>query len=378
MTRSNSSLPAHVISLSLVALMATCILTGCDGTGASNQISIGAALPLTGVVSYYGQDSKRGIDLALNEINSGNGIDGRAVRVVYEDTQGQGNRAVSAIRTLLDIHKVPAVIGGGTSTETLAMAPVAERTKRVLISPVSSASQISQAGSYIFRSVPSDAAQAESLARWIVDKGYTEVALIFVNQAWGVGLKTDFVTSYKNLGGRFLAIEATEQGEVDFRTQLVRMRSERPKAYVALIYAREGGLLLRQARELGITAQFFGADPWTKHHFIESAGDAGNDVLFTTPAHYAGPEFEKFAIHFREKYGQEPGIYEAHGYDTLMLLARAIRQGGASAEEIREQLSRTRGYMGATGETTFDDNGDVPTKGFSRMVWLSGEKVRIE
>ncbi len=345
----------------------------------SDEIAIGAALPLSGAVSYYGQDSKRGIDLAVDEINTAGGINGQRVRVIYEDTQGQGTRAVSAIRALLDVQNVPAVIGGGTSTETLSMAPIAERSQRVLISPVSSASKISQSGSYIFRSVPSDGAQAVNLAEWIVQRGVTRLALIYVNQAWGVGLKDDFVSNYQRLGGELLTQEATDQGEVDFRTQLVRMRASNPQAYLAIIYAREGGLLLRQARELGISDQFFGADPWTKKEFIESAGEAAGDgVLFTTPALYDGAEFKAFAKDFRARYNRDPGVYEAHGYDCMKLLALAMQQGGTSPVAIRDSLAAISGYMGATGNTTFDENGDVPTKGFARMTWTSGKLERIK
>jgi branched-chain amino acid transport system substrate-binding protein len=342
------------------------------GLAAGQDITIGAALPMSGDVSYYGQDSRRGIDLALDEINAKGGAGGHHLRVIYEDTQGQGTLAVSAIRALLDVEHVPAVIGGGTSTETLAMAPIAQREGHVLLSPVSSASQISRAGDFVFRSVPSDGAQAADLAHWVIKKGYKRIALIYVNQSWGVGLKTDFVSQYQSLGGQILATESSDQGEVDFRTQLVSMRASNPQAYVAIVYAREGGLLLRQARELGVLNQFFGADPWTKKEFADSSGPAGNGVLFTTPAVYSGPEFDVFAKLYRARYHQDPGIYEAHGYDCMMLLARAIQKAGTSPRALRDALASTHNYMGATGNTTFDKNGDVPTKGFARMTWTNG------
>jgi branched-chain amino acid transport system substrate-binding protein len=252
------------------------------------------------------------------------------------------------------------------------MAPIANRAGRVLLSPVSSAAQISQAGDYIFRSVPSDGAQAADLAKWVIKSGFKRIALMYVNQSWGVGLKDGFVAQYQALGGSIVTTESTDQGEVDFRTQLVRMRAGQPQAFVTIVYAREGGLVLRQARELGIKEQFFGADPWTKKEFIDSAGSAGNGVLFTTPAVYSGPAYDVFAKRYRARYHAEPGIYEAHGYDCMMLLARSIQKAGSSPAAIRDTLAATRNYMGATGNTTFDKNGDVTTKGFARMTWTNG------
>jgi branched-chain amino acid transport system substrate-binding protein len=360
-----------------IVLFSLVILGGYScAPGSSESISIGAALPLTGPVSYYGVDSKRGIDLALEQVNAEGGVQGKTLKVIYEDTQGQGKQAVSAVRKLISSDGVAAIIGAGTSTETMAIAPVMERSKVVLISPVSSAASISEAGEYIFRSVPSDAAQAESLADWILSSGFDRIALLYVNQTWGVGLKDDFVRAYKSRGGNILAEVATDLDEKDFRTQLTQMRASSPQAYAAIIYAKEGGLLLKQARELGIGDQFFGADPWTKQELIDAAGDAAEGVRFTTPATYDGPEFESFRKAYLEKYQVEPGIYDAHGYDCLKILASALRQSDLSGPSIRNALARTTGFVGATGETTFDLNGDVPTKSFSRMEW-SGGSLRI-
>lgn len=351
---------------------AACAKRDAEASG-STPITVGVALPLTGPVSYYGQDSKRGIELALEEINAQGGIHGRPVRVLYEDTQGNGTQALNAVRKLISIHNVPVIIGAGTSTETLAIASVVEQNQRVLISPVSSAAAISHAGEFVFRSVPSDGLQAVDLARWLVERNMREIGLIYVNQAWGVGLKNDFVREYTALGGRILGSpQATDLDAKDFRTQLTTLSTLEPQAVVALVYAKEGGLLVKQARELGIQQQIFGADPWTKHQFAEAAGPAAEGVLFTTPARYDGPEYRSFRERFRATYNADPGIYESHGYDCMKLVARAITAGGTTGPEIRAAMAATRGFHGVTGETTFDSNGDVTSKVFARMVWQGG------
>lgn len=366
----NSHKVAKVASLFLTFSLLFLALQSCGRGG--DAVMIGAALPLTGPTSYYGEDSKRGIDMALDEINSAGGVRGRQLRVIYEDTQGNGKQAINAVRKLISADNVPVIIGCGTSTETMAVAPVVEEGKRVLISPVSSAASISRAGDYVFRSVPSDGMQAKDLADWVRERNVRRVALIFVNQTWGVGLKDDFVREFQSRGGEILAATATDLDEKDFRTQLTNMRAAKPEAYVAIIYAKEGGLLLKQARELGITEQFFGADPWTKQQLVAAAGAAANDVLFTTPAKYQGPAYATFAENFKKRYGREPGIYDAHGYDSMKLVAKAMESGGFSGPEIQKAMAQIRGYHGVTGETSFDENGDVTTKGFARMTWKDG------
>lgn len=358
------------IGILFVASMLVVLPAACNRK--SNEIVIGAALPLTGPTSYYGEDSKRGIDMALDEINAAGGVRGRKIKIVYEDTQGKGNQAINAVRKLISADNVPAIIGCGTSTETMAVAPVVQENKRVLITPVSSAASISHAGEYIFRSVPSDGFQARDLAEWIRNLNYKRIALIFVNQTWGVSLKDDFVREFQARGGEILTTEASDLDEKDFRTQLTNMKGKTPDAFVAIIYAKEGGILLKQARELGIKGQFFGADPWTKQQFADGAGSAANDVLFTTPAKYQGPEFQTFVENYRKRYGKDPGIYDAHGYDCMKLVAKAIEDGGITGPEIQAAMAKIKGFHGVTGETTFDENGDVTTKGFAKMTWRDG------
>ncbi len=117
----------------------------------SEEIKIGAVLPLTGDGAKYGQSAKSGLDLAVEEINANGGIKGKFINVIYEDTKMEPKEGTSAVLKLLTIEKVPAIIGAMASSVTLAIAPIAEENKVVLLSPVSSSPLITDAGDYIFR-----------------------------------------------------------------------------------------------------------------------------------------------------------------------------------------------------------------------------------
>ena len=366
------------LSLSLVLGVSLATAIGCNRE-AANSLRIGAALPLTGDTAYYGQDSKRGIDLAVDEINASGGVLGKRIDVIYEDTQGQGRVAVSAVRKLISADDVQVIIGAGTSTETLAVQPIVDENKRLLISPVSSSAAITKVGgAYVFRSVPSDGFQAVDLAHWILERGTKKVAVVFVNQSWGASLKDGFVQEFTAGHGEVLGVEASDLDQKDFRTILTSLKAKKADALVAFVYAKEGGQLLKQARELGISTQFFGGDPWTKQEFADAAGAAANGVLFTTPALYDGPEFQAFAQRYQAKYGAAPGIYESHGYDCAKLIAKAFTDAGnVTGPAVRAAMAAIRGYRGVTGDTTFDEHGDVTSKHFARMVWDAGAVHRV-
>lgn len=120
------------------------------------EIKIGAILPLTGDSALYGESIKKGIDLAVEQINSEEGVKGRKVTVIYEDSKAVPSVGVASFQKLISIHRVPVVIGDAVSSVTLAIAPIAEKNKVVILSPLSSAPAITEAGDFIFRNVPSD------------------------------------------------------------------------------------------------------------------------------------------------------------------------------------------------------------------------------
>ena len=164
----------------------------------AQTITIGSILPLTGDASKYGQSAQQAIDLASQEINAKGGIKGTHVTIVYEDSQGNPKGTVSALQKLITTNKVPAIIGDLLSSDTLAMSPVAERDKVVLLSPTSSAPEITKAGDYIFRNCASDTFEGSIMAGYAYDKLHTKrVAIIYINNAYGVGIRDVFKSVFR-------------------------------------------------------------------------------------------------------------------------------------------------------------------------------------
>ena len=253
------------------AFAVVCLLGGCkpasekDKTPATGQgsaaIQLGAVFPLTGDIASYGIAAKKGIDLAVDEINSRGGVNGRKIQVIYEDDQGQATEAVAAIQKLVSVDKVPVVMGSAASSVTLAMCPIANREKVILISPISSSSDLTkQGGPFFFRVCPSDVVQAKMMAEWFKEDGRSTAGTIFVNNSWGQGLKSEFVADFEASGGKVTAIEACKEGDQDLRAQLSKVKDANPDAIYAITYGREGGALLRQAKELAVDKPIYGAD----------------------------------------------------------------------------------------------------------------------
>jgi len=205
-----------VIAVFSIIILSLVFLVGCVKKE-EKEIKIGSIGPLTGAAASYGEKMTRAIDLAINEINEKGGINGKKVVVKHEDDKLEAKDGVSAFQKLVSADKAVAIIGAAGSSVTLAISPVAESNKVVLITPISSAVAISKAGDFVFRICPSDALQGKIVAKWVIEKGFKNAAILYLNNDYGTGLKDGFKEEYAKLGGQVVIEEAFEKGATDFR-----------------------------------------------------------------------------------------------------------------------------------------------------------------
>lgn len=187
------------------------------------------------------------------------------------------------------------------------------------------------------------------------------MAILFVNNDFGVGLQQVFYKEITNLGGKIVISEAYEQGSTDFRTQLTKIKEVNPDG-IFLVGYREVPQILIQAKELNLKAKFLGTGLLEDPKIIEVAKDAAEGIFFTqlqyTPDS-PDPIVVNFIEAFKKKYNSKPDIITAYGYDAMKVLAFAIERSNFTSESIKEELYKVKKFKGVTGEITFDENGDV-------------------
>lgn len=331
-------------------------------SASSEVLRIGCITALTGDGAAYGIAEQRGLALAAEQINQDGGIDGKRIRVMCEDDQLNPKAGLDAMRKLIDADKVPVIIGGSGSSVTLALAPGAERAKVVLFSPSSTADAIRDAGDYVFRNVPSNKMQGNSaaaFARTRLQAG--SAAILEMNNEYGLSLGSAFKSAFEAAGGKIVSAESYNAGMSDFRAQLLRIRDFAPDVVFFPGYYEDSGLILKQARELGIKSTFIGGDASYSPMLIKIAGAAAEGSYYTMMTMAVGAADQKisaFMNAYKAKYGSEPNVASAYAYDALLTIAQAIRQGGYSGEGIRSALYRIK-FDGVTGTTRFDQFGEV-------------------
>lgn len=340
-------------------------------------VKIGYALPLSGGAVTYTEVQKKAVELALSEINAGGGIRGRQLDMLYEESKLNPSVAVTAMKKLIDVDKVP-VVFGFSSGEVLAMAPTAERSQTVIIAPLASTAEISKAGSFVFRISPSDALQGEVLGEVIYKDNLARAAVLFVNNDWGAGLKEGFSKKFQSLGGSVVAAEGSNPGDRDFRTQLVKLRESGADNLVLLLHPQELVHAIRQLRELGVKLPVYGGDTFSADLIYQTISTLLEGVVFTLPAKPSSAAFQKFAAKYEVNYGVKPDVNAAACYDAVKLVATVMNEVGTASTDIRTALAKTSNFKGASGDITFDENGDIVSKVFDVLVIRDGRYQKRE
>ena len=366
-----------IVGIILVALVL--ILSFSRGETKAGPIKIGFVGVLSGDAAIYGETEKNVTQMVVDKINSSDGINGRKIEMIYEDGKANRKDALSAAQKLINIDKVKVILGGVFSSETLAVASIAEPAKVLQFTAFSSSPAISSAGDYIFRNAPSDLdggrVDAELLA-----KQYKKIAIISENTEYSEGLRNVLLPILADKGVTVVADEHYMGDTKDFRTILLKVKLANPEA----IYFNPGtspvaaGFLLKQARELGITAPAYFNFMMGSAEAIKTAGSYAEGVIYSDAPSL--PESGKYLLEeYKAKFNSAPGSdYElGAAYDRIMIITQAIKKVGYDSTKIKDYLYSMGDYKGAIGTYHFDKNGDMVGTGFVHFIIKNGQKVPL-
>lgn len=336
---------------------------GC-GKKDGKEIKIGAILPLTGDAAQWGIPPMKGAQLAIDEINSRGGVNGKKILLKIEDDRCDPKDGVSAFKKLTIDKELKIIVGAVCSSVTLAVAPLAESYKILLISPASTNPTITDAGDYVFRVIPSDDLRGKIFAEYLYnDVKIKNVAILYINNDGGVGSRNSFLKYFTELGGKIVIEESYEQGTKDARSQLSKIKNSEIDAVLVISYPSDTILILKQTKELKLQKPlYFQTEAVEDPNVLKESGNTSEGIVYILPAEAEGNEVSEFKKLYRVKYDIEPELFAAEAYDIIKLIANAISFQEAdfiSTEKVKDYLYNVKNYQGASGIITFDNNGDV-------------------
>lgn len=375
-----------------VLFLFSALVIGCGGDKTAsksdskdaNEIIVGGNFELTGNVSNFANSTYNGLKLAFKEINEAGGIDGKKIVLVVADNKSEPSEANSATTKLITQDKVVAIFGPVVSGNVLASAQIATDNKIPMLTPTGTNPDITfkdgNLREYLFRSCFIDPFQGEIMAKFTGDSLKLKRVAIYKDSSsdYAKGLSEVFRQTLEKNGGQIVIEESYLQKDTDFKSALTKIKASNPDAIFIPGYYQEVGMIVKQARELGITVPLLGSDGWDSPKTVELAGaEALNNTYFCN--HYSvedtDPNIQKFVESYKKEYGEVPDAFAALGYDGGLMFADAIRRAKSSdPEKIKEALATIKDLQVATGKITVDEKHN-PIKGAVIIEMVDGKQT---
>jgi branched-chain amino acid transport system substrate-binding protein len=329
------------------------------------DIKIGVFGPMTGDAAGYGQSLREAVDLVVKERNAAGGVLGQKITVVYGDDAGKPEQAVSVAKRLTASDEVLIMLGSISSPASLAASQVAQQSETPQIVISGTAQKITTQGNpWVFRSAIPDTKFAADLVDFINEKfpGKKKVAFIYVNDDFGKGGFVGFKARGDKYGFQIVAEERYTRGDLDFTSQLSRIKASGADIMVDWSRYAEGALIIKQKKQMGIDIPYFGSDGQAHPKFRELGGSATEGAYY--PTHFSvtaiagNKAAEAFTAKIRAAYNKDPDFVHAQAYDAMTATLMAIEKAGApNRAKIRDAL-KTVEFDGVRGHFKFDEKGD--------------------
>lgn len=393
----------------LLALLAVAVVVGGSfAVGAQEVVKIGGLFPMTGDLGPFGEPATQSVELVVSQVNEQGGIlDGRRLQLVVADSQTNPVQGVASAQRLVNIERVPVVIGAYSSGVTIPVVNSVTAPNRVVqISPASTSPDITflDDDDYMFRTVASDTMQGFVLGKLAARLGYERVAVIYVNNAYGLGLAENFALSFRDQGGTVTQMVAFDQEKASYRGELDWASVGNAEALLLISYPENGLTILRQSLEGGYFDKFLFTEGMQAPEVVDAIGEPLEGAWGTGPYSAETPSTALFTAHFEAKYGQLPPtafMYEA--YDAAFVAALAIEKAGTATPgpAIRDAIRQVANppgevilpgewakavsliregkdiqYVGASSPVIFDENGDIAVATIG-MWTVEGGEIKI-
>lgn len=359
-----------LLSVLAVGAMFMSALTGCGGgsKGADGDtIKVGALLEMTGGSASFGISGKNGIDLALKKINEKGVLGGKKLSLVVADTKSEASEATNGMQKLISQDKVVAVIGPNQSSAVIASGAINNGAKVVDITPMGTNPDVTvdpktkQVKPYSFRTCFIDPFQGTVMASFASNELKVKRAAIYIDNTsdYAKGLAQFFKENFVKNGGQVVIEEAYLQKDTDFKSTLTKIKAAKPDFIYIPGYYQEVGLIVKQAREMGITVPMAGGDGWDSAKLPEIAGKAALENTFFSSLYSPDDTSDlnkEFVAEYKKAYNTNPDVFAALAYDSTLLVAKAIEDAGsADPAKIGEAMAKIKGFKGVSGEVTFNE-----------------------
>ncbi|KUG03259.1 branched-chain amino acid abc transporter, amino acid-binding protein [hydrocarbon metagenome] len=356
------------LALVLCCVMMMSIFAGCGGEkpaaedpsseASAEVIKLGFLGALTGSVANYGIPGKKGMEMAIEEINANGGILGHQVEGVYDDNKGETTDISAIAKKYITRDKVVAMVGDPCTGLTKVAGQIAQDNEVVIISAGATGTGVVEIGDYVFRNTLLDAFAAPAVVEWMVtDQGWNNIAIITsLNNGYSTALTPVFKDAIAAKGGNIVLDESVNDGETDFTAQVTKLKNAGADVLVFTGYYTEAALIMNEVQKQNFDMVLVGGDGL----YGQDLAALGQSAVEEKVIFYCGfssdqpsDETAVFLEAYRAKFGEEPDMFSAQYYDAVYILKKAMEDADSLDPKVfKNELAKLADYPGVSGVTT--------------------------
>jgi len=383
----SKSLKNAIVVMMVMALMGS-LAVGCNSgtTSTTDQskvtIKFGFLGALTGSVANYGIPGKKGMEMAIDELNAKGGILGHKVEGIYEDNRGDTTEIANIATKYITQDKVNAMVGDPCTGLTKVAAEIAQKNKTVIFSAGATGEGVVEIGDFVFRNTLLDKKAVPEVVKWMINtKKWTKMAIVTSqNNGYSTALTPVFEQAIKANNATIVLQESINDGETDFSAQVTNLKAAQADVLVFTGYYTEAALFMKECQKQNVSISLIGGDGLYGQDLIKLGGDAVEGKViyycgFTTDQ--PSKETEAFITAYKAKYNEEPDMFAAQYYDAVMILAKAMTEANSTDPAVyKDKLAALKDYPGVSGKTSFGSDRE-PMKSPICLITIKNGKFAL-
>ncbi len=372
-----------ILLFGIIALLASPVLAG-------DTIKVGAILAVTGPAAFLGAPEARTLEMLVEDINAKGGIIGKKVQLLIKDSQGSPEKAVSFAKQLIEEEKVFAIIGPSTSGETMQIKNIAEEGKTLLISCAAAEVIVNPLAKHVFKVAPRDSYAALKIFDQMKKMKISKIGVLSSNTGFGKAGKEQLEKHAPAYGIQIVVNEVYDKAATDLTAEVTKLKAAKVQAIVNWSIEPAQAIVIKNARQIGMTVPIFQSHGFANIQYAKAAGASAEGVIFPASRLVVAdslpdknrqkPVVMAYKKAYESRYNEDVSTFGGHAYDSLMLLARAIREAGDNPEKVRSSFENIKNFVGTAGVFNFSpqDHNGLDIDAFAMMTVKDGKFVLLE
>ena len=381
----------NFLSTTMLAVAAICLLFSGPAQAENDTIKVGAILAVTGGASFLGGPESRTIEMQIEKINANGGIHGKKIELILKDSGANPEKAISFTKQLIEEEKVFAILGPSTSGETMKIKNICEQGKTVLLSCGAAEVIVNPVAKYVFKTPQKDSFAVKKIYMEMNKLKISKIAVLAGNTGFGKAGKGQLLAIAPEFGIEVVATEVYDKKATDLSAVVAKLMSNKDiQAVVNWSIVPAQAIVAKNMRQAGWNVPLFQSHGFGNIKYVEAAGAAAEGIIFPAGRLLVAdalsddnPQKEvlmNYKHDYEAKFQEQASTFGGHGYDAIMILAKAIEQAGPDREKVRDAIENMNNFAGTGGIFNFspEDHNGLDIDAFAMMIVKDGKFVLYE